>query len=944
MGVGVGDYDGDGWLDIVRTNFSEQLTTLYRNYGGAFEEVSLRAGLGVNRKYLGFGVDFFDFDNDGWSDILLVNGHVYAQIAKKNLHLKYREPKVLYRNLGNGRFEDVSAKAGPAILAENLGRGCAFGDFDNDGDVDVIVNNLDGPPTLLRNDGASGNGVDPGEARGHEVEPVRDRRPRAGDVRRPEPDPRGDERLELLLAERPASPLRAGPGRGRGRARGRLAVRPQGERARPARRPPLRDPGRQGDRGEAPARRGPRVSLIVRGAAIPVLSLSSLLLLAAAAPAPDVRFTDVARTVGIDFEQANSATSNKYLLETMGGGVALFDYDNDGRLDVFFTNGATLEDPMPPGKAPDKSDRRYWNRLYQQSADGTFADVTEKAGLTGLPQDRYDMGAAVGDYDNDGFPDLYVTSYGANTLYRNNGDGTFRDVTAKAGVAGSGLERERRLLRLRQRRAARPVRDALRGVELREERLLRREAAGLPRLLPPGQLRADHEPALPQQRRRHVHATSPRRRASPRADGKALGVAFADYDHDGHVDVYVANDSVQSQLFHNNGNGTFTEEGLLVGVGFNEDGKTFAGMGVDFADYDNDGRPDVVVTDLSNERYRLFRQGGDGSFQDATNASGVGAATLAFAGWSTGFFDYDNDGWKDVFVAQGHVMDTIEKTAPNLRYLQPPLLLRNESGRFSRVQPGEVFQGEWAGRGAAFGDLDDDGDVDVVVSNVGQRALVLRNDGGNRGRWLGIRTIGTTLEPRRHRLPREGDDRGRERSRSRSPRPSAISPRATSGCWSGWARRARPAWSRSAGPRAPCRRCATCAAGQTLELQEPATMITRRSLLALLAGSVPSAFGQGVSSRGVRPQPRGKPSGLPFHSRLTDVAAKAGLTTADRLRRRRQQELHHRGRRLRGRLLRLRQRRLARPAGPERDAPRGRAARAPRIASTRTTATAPSPT
>jgi hypothetical protein len=484
------------------------------------------------------------------------------------------------------------------------------------------------------------------------------------------------------------------------------------------------------------------VSLIVRGAAIPVLSLSSLLLLAAAAPAPDVRFTEVARTVGIDFEQANSATSNKYLLETMGGGVALFDYDNDGRLDVFFTNGAKLEDPMPQGKAPAKSDRRHWNRLYKQSADGTFADVTEKAGLTGLPQDRYDMGAAVGDYDNDGFPDLYVTSYGANTLFRNNGDGSFRDVTAKAGVAGSGWSASAGFFDYDN--------DGRLDLFVTRYVVWSFEKNGYCGEKRPGYRAYCHpdnyEPTTSLLFRNNGDGTfsdASAKAGLAASHGKALGVAFADYDHDGHVDVYVANDSVQSQLFHNNGNGTFTEEGLLLGVGFNEDGKTFAGMGVDFADYDNDGRPDVVVTDLSNERYRLFHQGGDGSFQDATNASGVGAATLAFAGWSTGFIDYDNDGWKDLFVAQGHVMDTIEKTAPNLRYLQPPLLLRNEAGRFSRVQPGEVFQGEWAGRGAAFGDLDEDGDVDVVVSNVGQRALVLRNDGGNRGRWLRIRTRGT---------------------------------------------------------------------------------------------------------------------------------------------------------------------------------------------------------
>ena len=462
----------------------------------------------------------------------------------------------------------------------------------------------------------------------------------------------------------------------------------------------------------------------------------------AATSAPEVQFSDVTQAVGIDFKHESSATASKYLVETMGGGVALLDYDNDGRLDVFFTNGAKIEDTMTGRRQPDKSDPAFWNRLYRQGADGTFADMTEKAGLTGMPQNRYGMGTAVGDYDNDGFQDIYVTSYGANTLYRNNGDGTFTDVTERAGAAAGGWSSSAGFFDYDN--DGRLDLFVVRYLEwsFQDNRYCGEKKPGYRAYCHPDNFAGVTNVLF------HNNGDGTFEDVSSKAGianpaGKGLGVAFADYDDDGFMDVYVANDSVQCFLYRNNGDGTFEELGLLAGVGFNEDGKTFAGMGVDFADYDNDGRPDIVVTDLSNERYRLFRHAGDGSFQDVTNMSGVGGATLPYSGWSTRFFDYDNDGWKDVFVAQGHVMDTIEKTAPNLKYLQPPLLLRNESGRFVRVVPGESFQKEWAGRGAAFGDLDNDGDIDVVVSNVGQQAFVLRNDGGNRRNWLGIRTAGT---------------------------------------------------------------------------------------------------------------------------------------------------------------------------------------------------------
>jgi hypothetical protein len=471
-----------------------------------------------------------------------------------------------------------------------------------------------------------------------------------------------------------------------------------------------------------------------------VATLTALLI--AAAPGSDVQFTDITEQVKVDFKHENSPTTNKYLIETMGGGVALFDYDNDGRLDIFLTNGALLTDPMPDGKMPDKSDKKFWNRLYHQNADGTFTDVTERAGLTGVPQGYYSMGVAVGDYDNDGYEDLYVTGYGGNVLYHNNGNGTFTDVTDKAGVRAGGWSASAGFLDY----------DNDGKLDLLVTRYLdwsfkTNKYCGEK---PPGYRAYCHPDNYDGQTNILYHNNGDgtftdvsEKAGISNPHGKGLGVAFADYDQDGYTDIFVANDSVQCFLYHNNRDGTFTENGLTAGIGYNEEGKTFAGMGADFTDFDNDGLPDVIVTDLSNERYMLFKNGGDGTFRDVTDQSGIGRATQAFSGWSTHLFDYDNDGWKDLFVAQSHVMDTIEKSSPNLRYLEPPLLLRNQAGHFTRVIAGEVFQKSWAGRGAAFGDIDNDGDIDIVVNNLGQKAYVLRNDGGNRNNWLGITTVGT---------------------------------------------------------------------------------------------------------------------------------------------------------------------------------------------------------
>lgn len=446
---------------------------------------------------------------------------------------------------------------------------------------------------------------------------------------------------------------------------------------------------------------------------------------------------DVAAVLNVKFQHQQSPTSNKYLIETMGGGVALLDYDNDGRLDIFFTNGARLLDPMPPSAIPDKSDPKFWNRLYRQTRSGSFEDVTTTAGLSGNPASGYSMGVAVADYDNDGFSDILVTGYSGSVLYRNTGKGHFLDVSAAAGIRGTGWMASAGFLDYNN--------DG--HLDLFITRYLD-WTFGNNRYCGdrvPGHRAYCHpENFAPVSNLLYRNAGDGKfvdvSKEAGIADekGKALGVAFADYDNDGWMDIFVANDSVQCFLFHNNGDGTFAEVGLASGAGLNQDGNAFAGMGADFADYDNDGLPDIVVTDLSNERYVLFRNLGKGILSDESSTSGLARITMLFSGWGTRFLDYDNDGWKDLFVAQGHVLDNIQKTAGNLTYEQPPLLARNERGKFARINVSNSFETPRAGRGAAFGDMDNDGDLDIVVSNLGQRPSVFRNTSNGSNHWLGL--------------------------------------------------------------------------------------------------------------------------------------------------------------------------------------------------------------
>jgi enediyne biosynthesis protein E4 len=455
------------------------------------------------------------------------------------------------------------------------------------------------------------------------------------------------------------------------------------------------------------------------------------------APTP-AEFVDVTSSLGVQFQHAAPHTSKKYLLETMGSGVALFDYDNDGRLDLFAVNGAEINDPSSPGTIPQKTGPKYWNRLYHQKPDGGFQDVTEQAGLQGV---GYGMGVAVGDYDNDGFEDLFVAGYGGNHLYHNNGNGTFTDVTDKAGVAGGGWSTSAAWVDL----------DGDGLLDLVVVRYLQwdfndiwcgERKQGYRSFCHPDEFQAIAP--LVYHNDGNGHFTDITKQAGFAKAGKGLGIAIADFNGDGHIDVFIANDSVPEFLYQNKGDGTFEEVGLFAGVGVDGDGHAYAGMGVDFADYENDGLPDIVVSDLAYQKYSLYHNNGDGTFAYSSDSTGLGPMTFLHSGWGMRFIDYDNDGLKDLLVAQAHVMDTIELNYPQLRYREPMLLARNTGQGFVDVsnQSGAAFHEPWASRGLAIGDIDNDGRLDAVITENGGPMHILHNETNTQNHWLTLDMVG----------------------------------------------------------------------------------------------------------------------------------------------------------------------------------------------------------
>jgi hypothetical protein len=453
-----------------------------------------------------------------------------------------------------------------------------------------------------------------------------------------------------------------------------------------------------------------------------------------------ILFVDVTQVSGIRFINASSR-DGRYIVESMGGGVALFDFDNDGRLDIYFVNSYTVEASLAGRPRPPAA-------LYRARGDGTFEDVAVAAGVA---DPGWAMGVSVADYDNDGFDDLYVTCFGPNRLYRNRGDKTFQDVTARAGVgdprfstgaAWGDFDRDGDLDLfvanyvdfklddlpqfgkgpLCQYRGL-PVQCGPRGLPGAGDSLYRNEGNGA------------------------FTDVSARAGVEDKIGYYGLGVVWTDFNDDGWPDIVVANDVTPNYAYRNNRDGTFTEMGLELGLAVKENGSEQASMGIAVGDYDRDGRLDFAVTNFSDDYDTIYRRGPDGTFTDVSRLTRTAEANMSYVGWGTKFFDYDNDGWPDFFVANGHVYPQVEGAYPGGLYRQPKLLYRNlKNGAFAEVAAsvGKALLVPRVSRGAAFGDYDEDGDLDIVLNDLDGPPMLLRNDGGSKaGNWISLKLKGT---------------------------------------------------------------------------------------------------------------------------------------------------------------------------------------------------------
>ena len=447
-----------------------------------------------------------------------------------------------------------------------------------------------------------------------------------------------------------------------------------------------------------------------------------------------IRFENVAAASGIKFVLENNPTPSKHLIETMAGGVAAFDYDGDGLTDIFFTNGAALP-------SLEKTSPKYWNRLYRNLGGFHFQDVTEKAGVTGA---GYSMGAAAADYDNDGHVDLFVTGVGKNILYHNRGDGTFEDVTAQSGIKSG------------------PWSIGAAWLDYDNEGLLDLFVVNYLRWSPNSepycgdasrQLRVYCSPRVYEGLSNtlyHNEGNGKFKDVSQESGiaayvGKGMGVAIGDYDGDGLMDIFVTNDKMRNFLFHNLGHGKFEEVGMQAGVALLDTGNPVSGMGVDFRDYDNDGLPDIAFSALAGETFPLYRNLGRGSFEDVTYSSNMALASRIYSGFGLGMFDFNNDGWKDIFTANSHVNDRVDLYEATEYKLHNSVFLNRGTGTFQDVSDtvGQDFLTPRAHRGTAFADFNNDGRMDAVVTSLGEAPELWKNVTAGENSWLIFKLEGT---------------------------------------------------------------------------------------------------------------------------------------------------------------------------------------------------------